>query len=151
MLDWNSTVARRRAQESAQAVEPTVYDAPPNEPDIYGEEQYPPGFGPNARPPDREFAHFMVSAAQNSPQKVECTWSHPEYFIISLDDTAGQRLGVYPNDTITGRPLALMGPKGHAKIPLNEKQRVLYLIALTATTCVGMCAFTRGCEYENYF
>jgi hypothetical protein len=153
MIDPASIVALRRSQESAQSVEPTSYDAPPGAPDVYSPEQYPPGFGPQAQPPNKmlQIIPIAIPAGAGLFQKVSCSWDDPEYFVGTIDATVGLELVGFYSSAITGHPLFIIGPSGHFKLPIMGFQREIYLFSTTAAAIRGICAFTRGCDYESNY
>jgi hypothetical protein len=153
MIDPASYTALRRSRESAQSVDTSNYDAPPDAPDIYSPETYPPGFGPQAQPPAKQWQIFPVAVGAGAGvfQKVEVSWENPEYFMVTIDGTAGLELVGFFSSALTGAPLFIIGPKGRAKIPLSPIQRTIYLFSTSAAAIRGICAFTRGCDYESVY
>ncbi len=148
MIDPASMGALRRARESAQAVEPTRYDAPPGEPDVYPSDEYPPGFGPAASEPTRQFQIRGFTIAMGASLQIKCPWQ-ADYVYIALDKTASVEIAVYTSNAQTANWVALVGAGGHAKIPCNPLNPPEYWIYATGATARGVYAFTKGCDYEN--
>lgn len=139
-IDWNEVLVRRQAAEGTARVIPVQPQADP--PPGVAE---PPSPAPTPPSKKRQFLPQGFTIATTTSRTFIAA-DLPEYWIVQVGAVVNGEVTIFEGDRVIGEPMAIIGPRGYAKLPATTDR--ITLLASAAGNPTGVVIACSGHDVQ---